>query len=108
MPEGVYDKAKADPAGLAPVIDVTKLGYFKVLGKGSLPDIPIIVKARYFSKDVSTIYPTAACFCSPFLPSLFITYLSLTTGREEDQGCWRCRAPDCLSLLLYSIMYGLE
>jgi large subunit ribosomal protein L27Ae len=26
-------------------------GYFKVLGKGSLPSIPIIVKARYFSKD---------------------------------------------------------
>lgn len=53
MPEGVFDKAKADPTGLAPVIDVTKLGYFKVLGKGSLPNIPIVVKARYFSKDVS-------------------------------------------------------
>lgn len=51
VPEGVYDKAKADPAALAPVIDVTKLGYFKVLGKGSLPNIPIVVKARYFSKD---------------------------------------------------------
>lgn len=76
MPEGVYDKCKADSNELAPVIDVTKLvsssrltpllwriacspvlcfqnlqGYFKVLGKGNLPDIPIIVKARYFSKD---------------------------------------------------------
>ena len=51
MPEGVYDKCKADSNALAPVIDVTKLGYFKVLGKGALPDIPIIVKARYFSKD---------------------------------------------------------
>lgn len=75
MPEGVYDKCKSESNELAPVIDVTKLvslsvlplfrttarswvlspsysqGYFKVLGKGNLPDIPIIVKARYFSKD---------------------------------------------------------
>jgi ribosomal protein L15 len=28
-------------------------GFFKVLGKGRLPDVPIIVKAKYFSKDVS-------------------------------------------------------
>merc|ERR1712196_373296 len=52
MPEGVYEKAKAaDANAAAPVIDVTKLGYFKVLGKGVLPSIPIVVKARYFSKD---------------------------------------------------------
>jgi hypothetical protein len=37
---------------LAPVLDVTKLGYFKVLGKGVLPDVPIVVKAKYFSKEV--------------------------------------------------------
>jgi large subunit ribosomal protein L27Ae len=52
MPEGVYDKAKvADPSAMAPVLDVTKLGYFKVLGKGNLPSIPLVVKAKYFSKD---------------------------------------------------------
>ncbi len=34
----------------APVIDVTKSGYFKVLGKGALPKVPVIVKARFFSK----------------------------------------------------------
>merc|ERR1711879_23957 len=34
----------------APVIDVTKHGYFKVLSKGSLPSQPIIVRAKYFSK----------------------------------------------------------
>ncbi len=33
-----------------PVIDVTKSGYFKVLGNGTLPKIPVIVKARLFSK----------------------------------------------------------
>ena len=34
----------------APVIDVTKAGYFKVLGKGRLPNQPVIVKAKFFSK----------------------------------------------------------
>jgi large subunit ribosomal protein L27Ae len=34
----------------APVVDVTKLGYFKVLGKGKLPSgKPMIVKAKYIS-----------------------------------------------------------
>jgi large subunit ribosomal protein L27Ae len=35
---------------VAPVIDVTKFGYFKVLGKGVLPEQPVIVKAKFFSK----------------------------------------------------------
>jgi large subunit ribosomal protein L27Ae len=50
LPEGEYEKAKAG-SDQTPVLDVTKLGYFKVLGKGALPSIPIVVKARYFSKD---------------------------------------------------------
>eukprot|EP00011_Vannellida_sp_DIVA3-517-6-12_P014663 CAMPEP_0114603612 /NCGR_PEP_ID=MMETSP0168-20121206/116_1 /TAXON_ID=95228 ORGANISM="Vannella sp., Strain DIVA3 517/6/12" /NCGR_SAMPLE_ID=MMETSP0168 /ASSEMBLY_ACC=CAM_ASM_000044 /LENGTH=148 /DNA_ID=CAMNT_0001814411 /DNA_START=67 /DNA_END=513 /DNA_ORIENTATION=- len=33
-----------------PVIDVTKAGYFKVLGKGKLPAQPVIVKAKFFSR----------------------------------------------------------
>ena len=33
-----------------PVIDVTKAGYFKVLGKGFLPGTPLVVKAKFFSK----------------------------------------------------------
>ncbi|CAM6002648.1 unnamed protein product [Sphagnum balticum] len=33
-----------------PVIDVTKSGYFKVLGKGFLPSQPLVVKAKFFSK----------------------------------------------------------
>merc|ERR1711975_126718 len=32
-----------------PVIDVTQSGYFKVLGKGRLPQTPVIVKAKFFS-----------------------------------------------------------
>jgi large subunit ribosomal protein L27Ae len=36
--------------GKAPVIDVVKHGFFKVLGGGELPKQPVIVKARFFSK----------------------------------------------------------
>lgn len=42
-------KAK-DPAR-APVLDVTQYGYFSVLGRGHMPECPIIVKARSFSAD---------------------------------------------------------
>ena len=41
-----YSKEKT---GKAPVIDVVKHGYFKVLGKGFIPQQPLIVKARFFS-----------------------------------------------------------
>ena len=34
----------------APVIDVTKFGIFKVLGKGQLPEQPLLVKAKFVSK----------------------------------------------------------
>ena len=40
----------ADKTDKAPVIDVTKAGFFKVLGKGELPSQPVIVKAKFFSK----------------------------------------------------------
>merc|ERR1712059_101277 len=39
---GVKDKA--------PVIDISRAGYCKVLGKGVLPKQPVIVKARFFSR----------------------------------------------------------
>ena len=45
----VGDEAQAPPAGKAPVIDVTKKGYFKVLGKGKVT-APMIVKAKLFTK----------------------------------------------------------
>merc|ERR1711962_1259875 len=43
------DEKKAK--GKAPVIDVSRAGYFKVLGKGALPEQPVIVKARFFSRQ---------------------------------------------------------
>lgn len=39
----------ADVKEKAPVIDVVRAGYHKVLGKGVLPKQPVIVKAKYFS-----------------------------------------------------------
>lgn len=39
-----------DKKDVAPVLDVTEQGFFKVLGKGWLPDQPLIVKAKFFSK----------------------------------------------------------
>ena len=33
------------------MIDLLPLGYSKVLGKGRIPEIPIVVRARYFSKE---------------------------------------------------------
>merc|ERR1711987_16818 len=40
----------AGKKGEAAVIDCTQHGVYKVLGKGKLPDQPVIVKARFFSK----------------------------------------------------------
>ncbi len=34
----------------AAVIDVTKAGFQKVLGRGRLPNIPVVIKAKFFSK----------------------------------------------------------
>ena len=32
--------------------NIISQGYFKVLGKGHLPAIPLVVKAKFFSKEV--------------------------------------------------------
>lgn len=41
---------KTSTEAKAAVIDVTKHGYFKVLGKGELPKVPVIVKAKEISR----------------------------------------------------------
>jgi large subunit ribosomal protein L27Ae len=51
LPSTVYDSCKSGTETQTPIIDVTAAGAFKVLGKGHLPKIPIIVKAKYFSHD---------------------------------------------------------
>ena len=46
--DGVYEAAK-NGGGKAPVIDLVAHGYFKLLGNGQIT-VPVIVKAKYFSK----------------------------------------------------------
>ncbi|KAK2797355.1 ATP-dependent DNA helicase chl1 [Onygenales sp. PD_10] len=46
--DAYVNKQKTDTA---PVLDLLPLGYSKVLGKGRLPEIPVVVRARYFSKE---------------------------------------------------------
>ena len=50
VPKDVVEKAKTSNSDEKLTIDVTKYGYYKVLGKGILP-FPIIVKAKFFSKE---------------------------------------------------------
>ena len=42
--------AAAKDTATAPVIDITKHGYFKLLGKGQLPQQPVVVRAKFVSK----------------------------------------------------------
>lgn len=37
-------------SGKALLLDLTQHGIFKVLGRGRLPDIPLVVKARFVSQ----------------------------------------------------------
>ena len=53
----------ATPKDKVPVIDVTKSGYFKVLGKGVLPKVPVIVKAKLFSKTAEKRIKEAGGAC---------------------------------------------
>ena len=55
-----YYKDKKDKA---PVIDVLKAGYMKVAGKGELPEMPLIVKARYFTKQAEEKIKAAGGVC---------------------------------------------
>lgn len=55
MPSDVKEQAAAAKGksgnAAVPLIDVTQFGYFKVLGKGLLPESqPVVVKAKLVSK----------------------------------------------------------
>ncbi|XP_003389899.1 PREDICTED: 60S ribosomal protein L27a-like [Amphimedon queenslandica] len=49
-PKVANEAEKKKEEGKYPVLDLVQRGYFKVLGKGSFPKRPLIVKARFFSK----------------------------------------------------------
>jgi large subunit ribosomal protein L27Ae len=74
--------------GKAVVIDVTKAGYFKVLGKGPLPTIPVVVKARFFSK----------------LVRLFTACSAATVWEGGRLGVGRRKAAAVRTLLLASLL----
>ncbi|KAI9787586.1 MAG: 60S ribosomal protein L28 [Geoglossum umbratile] len=46
-----YLSASGKKPNTAPVLDLLPLGYSKVLGKGRIPEVPIVVRARYVSKE---------------------------------------------------------
>ena len=53
VPEDVFLQAReaaAKNSKEAAVIDVTKHGIFKVLGKGQLPEQPVLVRCKFISK----------------------------------------------------------
>ncbi|CAH8530744.1 unnamed protein product [Heterobilharzia americana] len=54
-----YEKYKESNDGKAPVIDCLR----KVLGKGYLPKVPVIVKARFFSRKAEEKIRAAGGAC---------------------------------------------
>merc|ERR1712113_703085 len=48
--QSTYEKYRDSKDKKVPVIDCLRKGYFKVLGKGVLPKVPMIVKARFFPR----------------------------------------------------------
>ena len=62
--EEVLEAAKKDTSGKnAPVIDITEHGYYKLLGTGKLPEAPVVVKARFFSKGAEKKVAAAGGAC---------------------------------------------
>ena len=66
----VSEKVRADSAAAVgkqsaavPVIDVTRVGYHKVLGKGFLPKQPFVVRAKLFSKKAEKKIQEAGGVC---------------------------------------------
>merc|ERR1712017_59863 len=60
-----HAKTEVAAKGVVPVIDVTKSGFFKVLGKGRLPSQPVIVKAKFFSKTAEKKIKDVGGACVP-------------------------------------------
>jgi len=48
VPASVLEEAKTKKETLC--IDVTNYGFFKVCGRGVLPKVPVVVKAKFFSR----------------------------------------------------------
>ncbi|KAF6036925.1 RPL27A [Bugula neritina] len=64
VPTETKDQLSKDKA---PVIDCVRAGFYKVLGKGTLPSQPVIVKAKFFSRGAEEKIKSVggACICVP-------------------------------------------
>lgn len=64
VPEEVRKQAAEKKAGEAvPVIDCVANGYFKVIGRGELPQIPFIVRAKDFTESAEQKIKAAGGAC---------------------------------------------
>ena len=63
VPESQRLEAAGRTDGSVPIIDVTKAGFFKVLGKGRLPKQGAIVRAKFFSKRAEDKIKAAGGVC---------------------------------------------
>lgn len=64
VPSEVREQAQNKKAGeAAPVIDCVANGFFKVLGRGELPSIPFVVRAKDFSKSAEEKIKAAGGAC---------------------------------------------
>jgi large subunit ribosomal protein L27Ae len=61
VPAEIKQQAKTSKDALT--IDVTKFGYHKVLGKGVLPKVPIVIKAKFFSRIAEKRVKSAGGAC---------------------------------------------
>jgi len=61
--EDCYKQYKDGKNAKAPVIDCTANGFTKVLGNGHLPKVPIIVKARFFTRRAENKIKEAGGVC---------------------------------------------
>lgn len=61
VPAELREQAKSAKEALT--IDVTKFGYHKVLGKGELPKIPVVIKAKFFSRVAEQRIKSAGGAC---------------------------------------------
>lgn len=61
VPADIKEKAKSSKEALT--IDVTKFGYHKVLGKGVLPKVPVVIKAKFFSRIAEKRIKSAGGAC---------------------------------------------
>ena len=51
VPEEKREQYLANPnSDVLPVVDLLPLGYSKLLGKGRVPPVPIVVRARFVSR----------------------------------------------------------